>query len=86
LGNAGFIDARSAEFSISTTENFWFTASFADVFPRDVRHAVVLSPGDRGHENIRFGEVVAANRGIPLRMFTDVEDARCWLCGGPGVS
>ena len=76
-----FIDARGAEFSISTTENFRFTASFADVFACDVRHAIVLSPGDRDHEQIRFGEVVAANRGVPFRMFTNAEAACRWLHG-----
>jgi len=46
------------------------------------RFAYVLRPpiSDPG----RFGETVAVNRGVLIRVFEQIEDARIWLEIGPG--
>jgi hypothetical protein len=43
--------------------------AFVDVFPR--------------HENVKFGENVAANRGIPVKSFKTVPEAEEWIKKAP---
>ena len=73
------VDIREAGLAITATEIFEFMASFGDLFPASTKHAVVYSPEAFDPENAAFGEMVAANRGIPIRMFTDMDEARRWL-------
>lgn len=73
------IDICDAEIHFSTLEIFEFITSFADVFPRHTKHAVVFSPTTFDSEKSRFAETVANNHGIIMKMFTDLDEATRWL-------
>lgn len=72
------VDARLARSQMSTAERFELLSSFQEMFSSITRHAVVYSPGHDLSE-VRFAENVAFNRGVCLKMFTDINDARSWL-------
>jgi len=80
------VDIRQTEILTTMTDIFEFMVSLEEAFPVETKHAVVYSPDTHDSSKARFGETVAANRSIPLRMFTDIDEARSWLLGGGNTS
>lgn len=76
------VDLRDAYLDFSTYEFFEFCISFQQRFPPDTRHAVVYSTRYDDVSNLAFAENVSRNRGIILKIFTDVDEARAWLRSG----
>ncbi|MBN1259991.1 MAG: hypothetical protein JXB35_04845 [Anaerolineae bacterium] len=56
-----------------------FNATHYDVFPRGTRIATLASGDSASMENMRFSEVVAANRTIRFKIFFDRAEALAWL-------
>ena len=46
--------------------------------------AIAYVDAQQDFEAVKFAETVAVNRGIPVAVFTSVEDAESWLLNGPG--
>jgi hypothetical protein len=73
------VDIRNAGLHVSTNDIFQFASSLVDVCSRDTRPAIVFSPETYAPEDARFTENVAVNRGVLLKTFTELSDARDWL-------
>jgi len=73
------IDARLARSRLSTIDRFEFYSSFQEVYSSGTKHAVVYSPGNHDLSEITFAENVTFNRGVCLKMFTDIDEARDWM-------
>ncbi len=71
------VDLRAADSNPTTLQVFKVTASHADVFPSQTRHAVVLPGIDP--EMRQFAETVAFNRGVQQKIFAAVDEALAWL-------
>jgi hypothetical protein len=72
-------DVRSADVDVSTNDVFRCTVSLADMFPNHVKYALVFSPETFRIEEATFAEDVAVNRGVLLKMFTELSEAHDWL-------
>ncbi len=72
-------DIRNADVDVSTNDIFQCTAALADLFPSDTKHAVVFSSETCSREDAAFAENVAMNRGVLLKMFSQLDEARDWL-------
>jgi hypothetical protein len=46
---------------------------------RDLRKIAYLDGAEADAEKRKFAETVAVNRGVPVRLFQDVEEAKRWL-------
>ena len=73
------VDARLARSRMSTIDRFELLSSFQERFSSTTKHAVVYSPGNHDLSEVTFAENVAFNRGVRLKMFTDIDEARDWL-------
>ncbi len=49
------------------------------IFPRDFKVAVLTNEGQLTSEDIHFIETIAHNRGIMIKEFSSIEDAKEWL-------
>jgi hypothetical protein len=78
------VDLRQARAAFSTSDILELTASHLERFPLGTRHAVVYAADTAPAEDARFVETVAFNRGLQLRMYTDIAAARRWLLQRPG--
>jgi hypothetical protein len=74
------IDVSNVQGELSTMERFEMGSSIAEVFA-GIRVAIVIPDALRHPSN--FGENVAVNSGAILKLFADLESARCWLREGP---
>jgi hypothetical protein len=84
------IDVRSIEGSMSTMDRFYLGSIFSMKYIKErvtgkippCRFAMV------GHEPLvdpnRFGETVATNRGLAVKVFLKMEEAIAWLKTEPG--
>ena len=78
------IDLRLLEFDLSTAEIF---KRAMDMREQRLKHrtvstkvALIYQPGDpKLNEDMRFFEIATQNRGVPYRVFTDIEKAKAWL-------
>lgn len=77
------VDLRQARAAFSTSDILDLTASHLERFPLGTRHAVVYAADTAPAEDARFVETVAFNRGLQLRMYTDIAAARRWLLQPP---
>lgn len=50
-----------------------------EIFPKNVKHAIVFSKTTFDVAIAKFSEDFSFNRGINIRFFETVEDARSWL-------
>lgn len=73
------VDGRLARSRVSTAERFNLVCSLQEMYSLVTKHAVVYTPGHHDPEEATFAENVATNRGVRLKMFTDIGDARVWL-------
>jgi hypothetical protein len=68
------VDIRDMEFAMSTSQIHEFASTIKN--PVGLRIAMLARPGD---PNARFFENVAHNKGVPLRLFTEYEEALAFL-------
>jgi hypothetical protein len=73
------VDLRSATIECSLLDIYQFTSSLAEIIPPRILHAIVYSPATHNTDRAFFGESLASNRGVPLKMFTRLDDAHYWL-------
>lgn len=72
------VDYRAAVFDLQCVDAFEFpTKLLSDGFPLSARSALVYAPRDAGI--FLFDENVAANRGLPARVFRELPAAETWL-------
>jgi hypothetical protein len=70
-------DERSLEYRVGILDLHELAEYAAEVVPRTL--AVAIVPNAAGIEDAMFYENVAVNRGIQVKAFTDVDQARHWL-------
>lgn len=70
-------DERELEYRLSTLDTYATAAFIAAEAPRLARVAIVCSP--RSMDDARFFENVAVNRGLTVRAFEDIAEARAWV-------
>jgi hypothetical protein len=71
---SSLVDIRDMEFGMSTSQIYEFASTIKN--PVGLRIAMVARPDDA---NARFFENVAHNKGVPLRLFTDYDQALAFL-------
>ena len=71
--NILLVDVREQEASPKTMEILQFGANW----PRSIRVALLIGPATLKDQN--FLETVAVNRGIPMKDFTEEDEAMEWL-------
>ena len=71
------VDVTNAALPLSATDKFEMGRHAVVFAQHGIKVAVVATPDQLDPE--RFGEVVARNRGVNIRLFTDVEAAEEWL-------
>jgi len=70
-------DEKDLAYTIGTLDTFKAAEHIAKKAPKVARIAFVCHP--RYVEDGQFWETVAVNRGLVVRMFTEVEEAEDWL-------
>ncbi|MBD3237927.1 MAG: hypothetical protein GF330_14605 [Candidatus Eisenbacteria bacterium] len=75
---ATLLDLTRARIGASVMDTHETTLVLGRLFPHTVRHAVVVRPGGLEDQLAQFGENVAVNRGIKLKLFDDLEAAMHW--------
>lgn len=70
-------DERQLEYRLGTVDTFRAAETIAAMAPRVARVAIVCSPQD--FEDGKFWETVAVNRGLHVRVYTDIDKARRWV-------
>jgi hypothetical protein len=78
------VDIRSATVSACLIDIFDFVVSAVHLLPRSTKYAVVFSPNTFSPKNAGFAEDVGVNRGLNIKMFTQIDEARKWLLGVDG--
>ncbi len=73
-------DERNLEYAIGTFDIFEAATIIAEQAPRVARIAIVCRPQFLDDGN--FWETVAVNRGLHVRMYTDINLAKSWLNEG----
>jgi hypothetical protein len=63
----------------TVTDIYEFHSSHKDVFTDPVRIAMILSTEKEKFDNLKFAENVAINRGMAMRVFTEINDGLKWL-------
>ena len=79
------LDARRATLNASTMDVFQIVTAHAALFPSELKTAAILSPQTAALPDARFADNLAHNRGIALRVFTDMQEAATWLDGESGA-
>ena len=75
--NKLLLDYREAHAKVSLAEKY-FAVEKARIFAQYRLKVAVIDIPERLDPK-RFGEIVAQNRGVDLRVFTNVEDAEEWF-------
>lgn len=70
-------DERELEYAIGTLDIYQSASMIAQTAPHIARVAIVCNP--QFLKEGEFWETVAVNRGLMVRMFTEMEEARDWL-------
>ena len=70
-------DERELKYSIDAVDLHEYGRFIAERAPRVVRAAIVCAADDL--EDAAYFETVVVNRGLCVRVFTDVDAARAWL-------
>lgn len=73
------VDMRGIHHGFSTLDIHEFNTRHREAFPPGTRHAVVVSGATIPPADARFAENVAVNRGVSLKVFTDIDEALRWL-------
>jgi hypothetical protein len=72
-------DESALEYRLDTFDTYWAAEFMSQHVPALAKAAIVCQP--RGLEAARFWEDTAVNRGLHVRVFTDLAAARGWLQG-----
>lgn len=76
------VDGRAADVgTIGSLDIFEFTSGHPTELPSIGRLRMALVVPHEHAEFARFVETVAQNRGVNLRLFFDLSEARAWLAG-----
>jgi hypothetical protein len=70
-------DERALEYALGTFDTFEAAKFIAAMAPKVARIAIVCKP--KHIEAGDFWETVAVNRGLQVRIFTDIDEAHSWL-------
>lgn len=70
-------DERNIEYNLGIIDTFEAARQVAEHAPKVGRIAIVCRP--EFMKTGKFWETVAVNRGLHVRMYTDIELARAWL-------
>jgi len=70
-------DERKVEYRLNTVDTHAAASFIAKYAPRIARGAIVCNPAYI--DDAQFWENVAANRGLPVRVFKHIDDAWAWL-------
>ncbi len=70
-------DERDLEYRLSTLDTFAIASYIAEAAPRMAKIALACNP--RFMADAVFWENVAVNRGLIVKVFKDIDDARAWL-------
>ncbi len=76
------VDTRQAQVRLSTMDLYRFGSSLNQVLPFGTRIATLYTEEAFSSEDARFLESVSSIRGIPFRVFTEVDEALAWLSRG----
>ena len=75
--NKILIDERELKYNISTVDIYYLAKYYAEIVPSLVKAALVYNPAFK--DDAKFWEDAITNRGLIVRIFTDIEQARQWL-------
>ncbi len=70
-------DERELEYALGTVSNYEAAKFIAEVAPKICRVAIVCHPRDA--QSGAFWETVAVNRGLKVRVTSDLDQARAWI-------
>ena len=70
-------DERKLEYALDLLSTFESAKYMAEIVPKVARVAIVCKPGKAPHAD--FWETVAVNRGLQVRMMTDLAEATTWV-------
>ncbi len=73
-----FCDERACTYALPTMDLFQMAQFITESAPHVWRAAIVVA--DHQMDDAKFFETVSVNRGLTLRVFTDTEAAKDWLC------
>ncbi len=76
-------DERDLQYNLDTLSNYEAAKFIAEVAPKVSRVAIVCRPQDT--QSGEFWETVAVNRGLTVRMLTDIVEAWRWI-GEPVIA
>ena len=76
---AVLVDLSNAQIEGTTMDLYETTLAAGDLFPHDLKQAIIAPNHVFPPKDFQFSETVAANRAIPMRMFPDEASARRWL-------
>ncbi len=77
-------DERDLAYELSITDTYYLVEFLADHAPDGSRAALVCDPRDLPED--LFWETACINRGLYVRVFTDIEEAEAWLVTEPPPS
>ncbi|MCX6180200.1 MAG: hypothetical protein NT163_12710 [Chlorobiales bacterium] len=70
-------DETDLEYRLGTFDTYYAGEFLAEHVPKLSRAAIVCHPAHL--DSASFFENVVVNRGLTLRVFTDIDTAKCWL-------
>lgn len=70
-------DERELEYRLSVLDTYQHAEMLANVVPRIASVAIVCHSQD--YQGAEFFENVVVNRGLTLKIFTDLDEAEAWL-------
>ena len=80
--NRVLVDMRMQAGDISISDQFEMGTHMSEIWPARTTLAIVDSPHRIPSDD--FFEKVVANRGVPSKVFTNLEDAKGWLASRKG--
>jgi hypothetical protein len=75
-------DERRLQYDLDLMDNYDSATYIAELAPKVARIAIVCAPAFA--DSAEFWETVVINRGLQLRFFNDMDQARLWLGDGTG--
>jgi len=73
------IDMRGVKLNLNNVDEYQFSNSNIKYLPRGTEVATIIAENDPFKHDHKYMEVVSLNRGFPIRMFTNIEEAEQWL-------
>lgn len=70
-------DERGLDYRLGTLDTYELAKYYAELVPSLIKIAIVCSPDDL--HDAQFWETASRNRGLTVRVFTEIDEARRWL-------